>query len=314
MKSVKVVFTFILLLLLSLCNAQSQKIYNLSDTLLPSPEILIGKLSNGLRYYIRENKKPEKRMELRLAVKAGSVLEDEDQQGLAHFVEHMSFNGTASFPKLDLINFLERTGVRFGPHLNAYTSFDETVYMIQVPTHSMEIVKKSIKILEEWAHLVTFDSVEIDKERGVVGEEWRLGRGAFERVQNKHNPILFYNSQYAKRLTIGKKEVIDTAHYDALKRFYRNWYRPDLMAVVAIGDFKKEEIESMIKERFSSLSNPVAERARTEFTLPDHQQSLVSIATDKELPYASVSIYFKRNRGGDVTVTDYKHYILLSVQ
>ncbi|MDD8019333.1 MAG: insulinase family protein, partial [Bacteroidota bacterium] len=276
----------------------------------PSSDILIGKLPNGLKYYIRENKKPEKRMELRLAVNAGSVLEDNDQQGLAHFVEHMLFNGTKSFPKMDIVNFLERTGVRFGPHLNAYTSFDETVYMIQVPTDSPAVVQKSFQILEEWSHAALFDSIEIDKERGVVGEEWRLGRGAFERVGNKHYPFIFYNSQYGKRLPIGKKEVIDTASYDALKRFYHDWYRPDLMAVVAVGDFNKHEIEKMITDHFSSLKNPNNERTRSEFTIPNHTEPLISIATDKELPTSSISIYFKRNDDQDILVKDYKKHIL----
>jgi len=302
--------SILLLLLWGISSAQSQHVFSTTDTLGISPQILVGTLSNGMHYYIRENKKPEKRMELRLAVKAGSVLEDDDQQGLAHFVEHMAFNGTASFPKMDLINFLERTGVRFGPHLNAYTSFDQTVYMIQVPTDSITVVKKSMKILEEWAHALTFDDGEIDKERGVVGEEWRLGRGAFERVNNKHNPTIFYNSQYAKRLPIGKKEVLDTAHYDALKRFYQTWYRPNLMAVVAVGDFDKFEMEKMIKEQFSVLTNPANERTRTEYTLPNHAEPVVSIAADKELPFASVNIYFKRKRDAEITVSDYKKYIL----
>jgi len=284
--------------------------FNLNDTLPPSPDILIGTLPNGLKYYIRENKKPENRAELRLVVKAGSVLEDNDQQGLAHFDEHMAFNGTKSFPKQDLVNFLERTGVRFGPHLNAYTSFDETVYMLQVPTDSPAVMQKSMTILKEWAHDVTYDSVEIDKERGVVGEEWRLGLGAFERVSNKHNPVIFYNSQYAKRLPIGKKEVIDTASDNELTRFYHDWYRPDLMAVVAVGDFDKAKMEAMIKEYFSGLKNLPNERPRTEYTLPDHSQTLVSIATDKELPVSVATVYFKRDVDKQVTVDDYRRYIL----
>ncbi len=295
------------------CNspaAQSQKIYGLSDTLSPSSQILIGKLPNGLTYYIRENRKPEKRMELRLAVKAGSVLEDDDQQGLAHFVEHMLFNGTKNFPKFDIVNFLERTGVRFGAHLNANTSFDETVYMLQVPTDSPMVVQKSINILQEWSSAVLFENSEIDKERGVIGEEWRLGRGAAERINYKHYPLIFYKSKYADRLPIGKKEVIDTSAYDAVKRFYRDWYRPDLMAVVAVGDFDKNEMKKMIVDRFSSLRNPEHERPRAEFTIPDHKAPLVSVASDKELPGSSVAIYFKRNATPPVTVHDYRSHIL----
>ena len=290
--------------------SQNKPAYSLNDTLSPSPSVVIGTLPNGLKYYIRENKKPEDRMELRLVVKAGSVLEDDDQQGLAHFDEHMAFNGTKSFPKQDLVNFLERTGVRFGPHLNAYTSFDETVYMLQVPTDSPAVMQKSFTILKEWAHDVTYDSVEIDKERGVVGEEWRLGLGAYERIRNKQYPVIFYKSKYAKRLPIGKKEIIDTAHDSELKRFYHDWYRPDLMAVIAVGDFDKTKIESMIKEHFAGLHNPPHERPRPEYTLPDHKEELVSIATDKELPVASVTIYFKRDVDPQVSVKDYRRYIL----
>ena len=304
----------IFLMLLIICsvtsNAQTHKQYGLTDTLTPSPNVLIGTLPNGLRYYIRENKKPEKRMELRLAVKTGSVLEDNDQQGLAHFVEHMMFNGTKRFPKMDIVNFLERTGVRFGPHLNANTSFDETVYMIQVPTDSLEVVQKSLNIIEDWTRAVLFEDSEIDKERGVIGEEWRLGRGASERVNYKHYPLIFFKSKYADRLPIGKKEVIDTADYDAVKRFYRDWYRPNLMAVVVVGDFDKKEIEKMIVERFSSLKNPLSERAREEFTIPDHKEPLISVAADKELPGSSVAIYFKRVKTIPVTVGGYKEHIL----
>ena len=238
-----------------------------SDRLPVDRAITVGKLSNGMTYYIKKNSKPEKRVELRLVVKAGSVLEDDDQQGLAHFVEHMSFNGTKNFPKQDLIDFVEKTGVRFGPHLNAYTSFDETVYMLQVPTDSMHIVKKAFQIFEDWAHNVSFDDKEIDKERGVVVEEWRLGRGAAERIQNKHNPIIFFNSKYAVRLPIGKKEVIDTCSHATLRRFYQTWYRPDLMAFIAVGDIDKAQIEALIKEHFSALTNPANERVREAMSL-----------------------------------------------
>jgi zinc protease len=237
-------------------------------------------------------------------------LENDDQQGLAHFVEHMCFNGTKKFPKQDIINFLEKTGVRFGPHLNAYTSFDETVYMIQIPTDSIEVIHKAFEILEEWAHNVAFDSTEIDKERGVVVEEWRLGRGAFERISNKHNPVVFYNSQYAKRLPIGKKEILEHCSYETLKQFYRDWYRPDLMAVAAVGDFDKTAIEKLIKEHFAPLKNPPAERERTQYKLPDHQQTLVSVATDAELPYTTVNVYFKRTKDEEKTAGDYRRTIV----
>src|SRR6266852_6329614 len=181
---------------------------NLARPMPLDPQITIGKFGNGLRYYIRTNNKPEKRAELRLVVKAGSVLEDDDQQGLAHFVEHMAFDGTQHFPKNELVSFIESLGMRFGPDLNAYTSFDETVYMLKVPTDKPETMDRALLILEDWAHNVSFDPVEIDKERGVVMEEWRLRRGAGARMLDKVFPILLKGSRYADRLPIGKTEVI----------------------------------------------------------------------------------------------------------
>jgi zinc protease len=289
---------------------QAQETFKPDQILTPDPKILIGKLDNGLTYYIRENKMPEKRAELRIAVKAGSILEDDDQQGLAHFVEHMAFNGTKDFPKQDIINFLEKSGVRFGADLNAYTSFDETVYMLQVPTDSPEVMKTGFQILEEWAHDLSFDDKEIDKERGVVIEEWRLRRGADNRVAMKHIPIELYKSHYADRIPIGKKEILESCPHDALRKFYRDWYRPDLMAVFAVGDFDKKEIETLIKEHFSDLKNPQKERERNKYPVPDHKETLVSIVTDPELTRTSVEILFKRDIHDIHTAAEYRDLII----
>ena len=254
------------------------------------PQITIGKFANGLRYYVRANKKPEKRMELRLVVKAGSILEDDDQQGLAHFVEHMAFNGTQHFPKNELVPFIESLGMRFGADLNAYTSFDETVYMLQVPTDKPETMERAMLILEDWAHSQTFDSAEIDKERGVVMEEWRLSRGAGARTQDKLFPILFKGSRYAERLPIGKPEIIQGAKYERLKKFYSDWYRPELMAVVAVGDFDKAAVENMIKAHFASIPAAPSPRARTTYSIPDHSGTVYAISTDKEMTTTSVGV------------------------
>ncbi len=175
----------------------------LSAAIPNDPAITTGRFANGLRYYIRANKKPEKRAELRLVVNAGSILEDDDQQGLAHFVEHMAFNGTKNFPKQEIVTFMESIGMRFGPSVNAFTSFDETVYMLQVPTDKPDVLDKAFLILEDWAHNVSFDPAEIDKERGVVIEEWRLRRGAGARMQDQQFPVLLKGSRYAERLPIG---------------------------------------------------------------------------------------------------------------
>ncbi len=262
----------------------------MTDPMPVDPQITIGKFANGMRYYIRANKKPEKRAELRLVVKAGSILEDDDQRGLAHFVEHMAFNGTQHFPKNDIVSFIESLGMRFGADLNAYTSFDETVYMLQVPTDKPETMDRALLILEDWAHNVSFDPVEIDKERGVVMEEWRLGRGAGARMNDKLFPLLLKGSRYADRLPIGKPEIIQNSKPDRLKKFYADWYRPDLMAVVAVGDFDKTAIEKLIKAHFASIPTVRAPRPRPTYDVPDHPGTVYAIATDKEMTSTGVGL------------------------
>lgn len=254
------------------------------------PQITMGKFANGLRYYIRANKKPEKRAELRLVVKAGSILEDDDQQGLAHLVEHMAFNGTQHFPKHDLIEFIESLGMRFGADLNAYTSFDETVYILTVPTDKPETMDRALLILEDWAHNITFDQKEIDQERGVVMEEWRLGRGAGSRMRDKEFPIMFKGSRYADRLPIGKPEIIQGGKPERLKQFYTDWYRPDLMAVVAVGDFDKAAIEKMVTAHFASIPAATKPRPRPIYDIPDHPGAVYAIETDKEATNTTVEV------------------------
>jgi zinc protease len=262
----------------------------LSQQMPVDPEITIGKFSNGLRFYVRANKKPEKRAELRLVINAGSILEDDDQQGMAHFVEHMAFNGTKNFPKQDLVKFIEQIGMRFGADLNAYTSFDETVYQLQVPTDKPELMDHALLILEDWAHGVTFDQTEIDKERGVVIEEWRSGRGAGTRMQDKILPIMLKGSRYADRLPIGKPEIIQNGKAERLRKFYADWYRPDLMAVVAVGDFDKAAVEKLIKAHFESIPAATTPRVRTRYEVPDHTGTTYAIASDKEMTMTSIGI------------------------
>jgi zinc protease len=254
------------------------------------PQITMGKLANGMRYYIRANKKPEKRAELRLVVKAGSILEDDDQQGMAHLVEHLAFNGTQHFPKHDLIEFIESLGMRFGADLNAYTSFDETVYILTVPTDKPETIDRALLILEDWARNVSFDPKEIDQERGVVMEEWRLGRGAGSRMRDKEFPIMFKGSRYADRLPIGKPEIIQNGKAERLKKFYSDWYRPDLMAVIAVGDFDKAAIEKMVTAHFASIPAATKPRPRPTYDIPDHPGTVYAIATDKEATNTTVEV------------------------
>jgi zinc protease len=273
-------------------------------------QVTVGTLSNGLRYYVRANAKPEHRAELRLVVHAGSVLEDDDQQGLAHFVEHMAFNGTRHFEKQQLVNYLESVGMKFGPEVNAYTSFDETVYMLQIPTDTASVVQTAFQILEDWADGLAFDSVEIDKERGVIIEEWRLGRGAGARMRDKQFPIVFQGSKYAERLPIGKPDIIRTFHDDVLTRFYHDWYRPDLMAVVAVGDFDPKAIEGLIRRHFEPLRNPPTERPRPTIDVPDHTEPLFAIASDPEATSTSVSVLYLQALRDHSTVGAYRQGIV----
>lgn len=269
-------------------------------------DVTIGTLENGIKYYIKKNQKPEKRAELYLIVKAGSVEENDDQLGLAHFAEHMAFNGTKNFKKNELINYLESIGIKFGPELNAYTSFDQTVYMLTVPTDSVEILEKGFLVLEDWAHNISFDPTEIDKERGVIIEEWRLGRGAQMRMLDKQLPILFKDSKYAERLPIGKKEILESFDHQTLVDFYKDWYRPDLMAVAAVGDFNIKEIESYIKNHFEKIPYPEDIKQKENFPIPNHDETYFAIASDKEAMYSSVAVYYKRTPEIIRTTDDYK--------
>ena len=261
-----------------------------SDPMPVDAAITQGTLPNGLRYYVRSNKKPEKRAELRLVVKAGSILEEDDQQGLAHVAEHMAFNGTKNFPKHEVVSFLESLGMRFGADINASTSFDETIYMLTVPTDRPGVLERALLILDDWARNVTFDPAEIDKERGVVMEEWRLRRGAGARMQDRILPILLKGSRYAERLPIGKTEVLQNFKHDRLKQFYADWYRPDLMAVVAVGDFDQAAVERLVKAQFASMPKPATPRPRPTYDVPDRSGTAYAIVTDRELTTTSVSV------------------------
>lgn len=309
MKNLKL-FLGTLLLSFMFCFSYGQKgVTNLTDTLPLDPNVVIGKLDNGLTYYIRKNSKPENRVELRLMVNAGSIMENNSQLGLAHFVEHMCFNGTKNFPHNDLVDFLQKTGVKFGADINAYTSFDETVYMLQVPTDDTTIVEKGLQVIEDWAHNVTFDDKEIDKERGVITEEWRLGLGADDRMRKKYFPVIFKDSRYADRLPIGDVDIIKSFPYDTLKSFYKSWYRPDLQAVAIVGDVDVKEMEAKIKEHFGSIENPANPRPRIVFDIPDNKEPLISITSDKEATSSAVMVFYKHNSETSYTVADYKKYL-----
>jgi zinc protease len=248
-------YIFVITLLFS---AQSFSQINLASPVPVDPNVKIGKLSNGLTYYIRKNAKPEKKVELRLAVNAGSVLEEADQRGLAHFMEHMNFNGSKNFPKNELVDYLQKIGVQFGADLNAYTGFDETVYILPISTDDPAIVEKGFTVLEDWAFNNLMDKSEIDKERGVVLEESRLSKGAQQRMLRQYFPKLFNGSKYAERLPIGTDSILKHFSYATLNRFYKQWYRPDLMAVIVVGDIDPVQMEKKIKAHFGSYKNPTS--------------------------------------------------------
>jgi zinc protease len=262
------------------CHAQAE--IDLAAPLPVSPLVKVGKLPNGLTYYLQKNGRPEKKLELRLVVKAGSILEDDDQQGMAHLVEHMAFNGSTHFKKQDLVSYLESIGVQFGADLNAYTSFDETVYILPIPTSRRENIDKGFQVLRDWAGGLTLSSREIEQERPVVLEEARLGKGARDRMDKILLPKIYNGSRYARRLPIGQEAVIRNGSADALRRFYKDWYRPDLMAVVVVGDLDPREAERLVKLHFSDLKNPATPRARFDAPISPRAETEALVITDKE--------------------------------
>src|SRR4051812_12029896 len=282
----------------------------LSAPLPVDPKVKIGTLPNGIHYYIRRNARPEKRAELRLVVNAGSVLENENQLGYAHFLEHTAFNGTTNFAKNDLVKYLQSIGVRFGPDLNAYTSFDQTVYILPVPTDTAAIVERGFQILEDWAHGQRLDSTEVVNERGVVREEWRGSKGAGERMMHKILPVALKGSRYAERLPIGTETSIMKAQPSVLRRFYADWYRPDLMAVVAVGDFDPATIEAQITRHFGAIRPVANARPRSEYPVPNNVAPLVAIATDKEATSSQVQVTFKTPAQPTKTVGDYRRDLM----
>lgn len=278
------------------------------------PNVKIGKLPNGLTYYIRKNSEPKNRAELYLATRIGSLMEEDDQQGLAHFTEHMAFNGTRDFPKNEMINYLQRAGVRFGADLNAYTGFDQTVYQLPIPTDSTAVFKNGFKILANWAGGIIMEAEEIDKERGVIVEEERQrGKNAQERMSKHLLPVLLHGSRYAERLPIGKTDILLNFKHERLRSFYRDWYRPDLQAVIAVGDFDLNEAEQLIKTNFSGLSNPVNQKKRPEYGLPDNKEPLVKVVTDPEQQYNVAMVIYKQRGEVSRTTAAYRKKLTASL-
>ena len=269
-------------------------VFMLSAQQIPlNPNVKYGKLQNGLTYYIEENSKPENKVELRLAVNVGSIVEDDDQLGLAHFMEHMNFNGTKNFPGNSLVDNLQKIGVKFGQHLNAYTSFDETVYILPIPLEKKENLDIGMRILEDWAFNTIMTDEEINKERGVVLEELRLGLGADKRMLDKYLPKVMYNSHYAERLPIGSKEILENFDPEVIRRYHKDWYRPDLMAVVVVGDIDAAEMEKRIKDQFGKYKNPATPRERKIYDVPNHAETFIAVESDREATFSNVEIIYK---------------------
>jgi zinc protease len=284
----------------------AQPKYNLNDLLPTDPKVSKGVLSNGMTYYVRANSTPKNRADLYLVVRAGSVEEDDNQLGLAHFAEHLAFNGTKNFPKHELVNYLESIGMEFGPEINAYTSFDETVYMIKVPLDSAKFMNKGLQVLYDWASQITDSDDEIEKERGVIHEEWRGGRDADERMMQKWLPVFLHNSKYADRLPIGKMEIVDHFKPELLRKFRADWYRPDLQAVIVVGDFDQASMVKQVKETFSQIPAAKNPRKKQTYDVPNHKETLAAVATDKEAQYAVAQIFYKHPLKKSKTLGDYR--------
>ena len=255
-----------------------------------------GKLENGLTYYIRHNEKPAQRANFYIAQKVGSILEEDDQQGLAHFLEHMAFNGTQNFPGKALLNYMEHNGVKFGENVNAWTSIEQTVYMLtNVPTTNMNLVDSCILILHDWSSFISLESEEIDKERGVILEEMRQGQGAQMRIYQKMLPEIYPNSPYGHRLPIGTEEVVSGFKHDALRAYYHKWYRPDLQGIIIIGDIDVNEVENHLKTIFEDIPAPINPAERTRFQVADNEEPIVSICTDPEETNYNISVFYKHD-------------------
>ena len=291
-------------------SAESVASYALSQKMPVDPEVTVGTLPNGLRYYVRPNAKPPKRAELRLVVKAGSVLEDDDQRGLAHFVEHMEFEGTRHFPRQGVIQFLSSLGLGIGPDANAATSYDDTQYTLRVPTDVPGVLDRALLVLEDWAQAATFEDSAIEHERGIVLSEWRMRLGAGERTQDKIRQVQLEGSRYADRTPIGTPEVIQKATREQLVRFYREWYRPDLMAVIVVGDIDRDQVVGMIKQHFSGLSVPIGAKPRPLYDVPDKASTRFAVVTDKEITATAVAVSNLRPARDQGSVGGYRDIML----
>lgn len=276
-------------------------------------EVKVGKLPNGFQYFIRKNVEPKNRVTMYLAVKVGSILETESQLGLAHFLEHMNFNGLKHFPKNELVNYLQKVGVRFGSDLNAYTGFDQTVYQLPIPSDDPEILKNGLQVMRDWAQDALLTAEEIDKERGVVLEEMRGGRGAMQRMRDKFFPLMFNNSRYANRLPIGTEPIITNFPYEELRKFHRDWYRPDLQSIIIVGDIDVNQIENEVKRLFSDMRVHPNAPKREEYQVPFLNKNQFLTVTDPEMTAIVTQMFIKHPKTNIKTEGDYRKSLLKAV-
>ncbi len=286
---------------------------NLNDPIKTDPNVVIGKLDNGLTYYIRKNSYPKDRVEFRLAVNAGSNQENDNQQGLAHFTEHMAFNGIEGFPSNSVVDHLRSKGVVFGADLNAYTSFDETVYMIPMPLDDPGNIDLGLKILRGWAAGLLYDNKEIDEERGVIIEEYRLGLGADDRMRKEYWPVLMAGSRYADRMPIGKLDILQTFEYQVIKDFYHDWYRPDLQAVIVVGDIDVKVVEEKIKTMFGNIPAKQNPRKKETYGIAPNKEPLVAVCTDKEATGSQVELIRKHKHAPMKTIGDFRQQLCIDL-
>jgi len=261
------------------------------------PKVRYGKLDNGLTYYIRANKLPKERAEFYIAQNVGAILENDDQNGLAHFLEHMCFNGTKNFPGKGVINYFEKIGVKFGSNINAYTSLDETVYNLSdVPTTRETIIDTALLVLHDWSGFVSLLDDEIDAERGVIREEWRTGAGAERRMWKESNILKYPGSQYAKRDVIGDTAVINNFSYKTLRDYYQKWYRPDQQAILVVGDVDVDKVEAKIKAMFADISKKENAGERPVYPIFDNEEPIIALVKDKEARMTRIELEYKHDK------------------
>ena len=261
------------------------------------PKVRYGKLENGLTYYIRANKEPKQRAEFFIAQNVGSILENDNQNGLAHFLEHMAFNGTKNYPGKGIINYFETIGVKFGTNINAYTSLDETVYNLSdVPTYRDGIVDSALLVLHDWSSFITLDGGEINDERGVIREEWRQGAGADRRMWKESNKLKYPGSQYAKRDVIGDTAIINNFAHQTIRDFYKKWYRPDLQAILIVGDVDVDKVEAKIKSTFADISRKPNAGERPVYPILNNAAPIISIVKDAEARMTRIELEYKHEK------------------